>query len=188
MQSSSSSTNGQDGVVSHLLGAVRDAALEERSLEFLLVLGVLSTLDNSGVSLARDLVGLANQGNLVLILDNASSLNSALERLEVLLLKGIELDVVRDLAIESEDGRLGVGSSEFGKSSVDLGGESDFVDIVELEGIVNGDGETRPDDVLGIDGRNEEDGLGGLDVVGVVAVGHVGTGQIVKETALTAGC
>jgi hypothetical protein len=73
------------------------------------------------------------------------------------------------------------------EGSVEFGGELDFVDVVLREGLVDADGETGPDDIVGVDGRNKEYGFRGLDVVDEIAVGEVAAGEVVEVSALTGG-
>lgn len=73
------------------------------------------------------------------------------------------------------------------EGSVEFGGELDFVDVVLRKGLVDADGETGPDDIVGVDGRNKECGFRGLDVVDESAVGEVAAGEVVEVSALTGG-
>lgn len=74
-------------MICHLLGPVRDALLEEGRLELLLVRGRLGSLRHGLVRQARNVVGLSNQRNLVLVLDHSCHLNRLLEDLEILALE-----------------------------------------------------------------------------------------------------
>lgn len=69
--------------------------------------------------------------------------------------------------------------------SVDLGGVLHLVDVVQLESLVDGGWETGPDDIVRVDRGDEEGRLGGLDVVGEVAVGQVAAGEVVEVATLT---
>jgi hypothetical protein len=158
-------------MVGHLLGSMSHTSLQESSLKLSLVDSSLGLFQNSSVGNVRHVVGLADNGNLELVLDHAGDLNGLLQSIKVLLLELEECDMVRDLVRDRVGCRLGVGSPEVRESSVQLRGELDLVDIVFLEGLVDAEGKTGPDDAIGIDGRNKEDRLGGLDIVDVVAVG-----------------
>lgn len=68
--------------------------------------------------------------------------------------------------------------------SVDLGGELDLVDVVQLEGVVDGCWQAGPDDIVRVDRGDEERRLGGLDVVGEVAVGQIAAREVVEEATL----
>lgn len=74
-----------------------------------------------------------------------------------------------------------------GEGSVEFGGELYFVDVVLREGLVDADGETGPDDIVGVDGRDKECGFRGLDIVDEGAVGEVAPGEVVEVSALTGG-
>lgn len=93
--------------------------------------------------------------------------------------------MVGDLVRDGKGGGLGVLGSEVCESSVELSGELDFVDVVLREGLVDADGKTGPDDIVGVDGRNEECGFRGLYVVDESAVGEVAPGEVVEVSALT---
>lgn len=67
---------------------------------------------------------------------------------------------------------------------VDLGGVLDLVDVVQLEGLVDGGWKAGPDDIVRIDRGDEEGRFGRLDVVGEVAVGQVAAGEVVEVAAL----
>lgn len=67
---------------------------------------------------------------------------------------------------------------------VDLGGVLDLVDVVQLEGLVDGGWEAGPDDIVRVDRGDEESRLGGLDVVGEVAVGLVAACEVVEVATL----
>lgn len=70
---------------------------------------------------------------------------------------------------------------------VDLGGVLDLVDVVQLEGLVDGGWKAGPDDIVRIDRGDEEGRFGRLDVVGEVAVGQVAAGEVVEVAALAEG-
>ncbi len=177
-------TAGKDGVVRHLLGVVRVAALKEGGLELLFRLGRLGALHGGEVAEAGNIVGAADQRDLVLVLDDTGLLNGGLDSLKILGGKGVEGDVVRDLAVDGVDGGLGAGAGKLLQSGGKLGVGLDIVDVVQVEGVVDGGGQAGPDDVLGVDGGNEEGGLVGLDVVDEEAVGEVAAGEVVEEAAL----
>lgn len=67
---------------------------------------------------------------------------------------------------------------------VDLGGVLDLVNVVQLESLVDGGWEAGPDDIVRVDRGDEESRLGGLDVVGEVAVGQVAASEVVEVAAL----
>lgn len=185
MQSSSSPSSSSNRVIRHLLAAVSHASLVESSFQLLLVLGSLCLGKHSSVSNARDIVGLSQHGDLVLVLDHARHLDGVLEDVKVLV---AELDkgyMVRDLLRDGKGGGLWVFGAEVGEGSVEFRGQLDLVDFVLREGFVDANGETGPDNVVGVDGRNEEDRFGGLDVVDVVAIGEVAAGEVVKVSSLT---
>lgn len=188
MEGGSGTATAKDGVVGHFLCVVGVAALEEGSLKLLLRLGRLCALHGGNVAEARDVVGLADEGDLVLVLDNAGLFNGGLEGCQVLCGVRVERDVVRDLVGNGIDGRLWAGAAELGEDRRDFGGWFDIVDIVEFEGVVNCGGKAGPDDVLGVDGRDEEGGLVGLDVVDEVAVCEVAASKVVEEATLTIDC
>lgn len=160
-------------------------SLQESCLKLSLVDSRLGLFQNSSVGNVRYVVGLADHGNLELVLNHAGDLNGLLQSIKVLLLEFEECDVVRNLVRDRIGCGLRVGLAEVRQSSVQLRSELDVVDIVLLEGLVDAKREARPDDAIGIDGRNKEDRLGGLDVVDVVAVGEVAPGKVVEESALT---
>lgn len=185
MQSRSSPARGDNGVIRHLLGAVGNTPLQKGSLELSLIVGISGLFENSFVCQAGYVVGFAKHGDLEFILDDTGNLNSLLEGGKVLVLELDKGDVVGNLAVNGIDGRFGVTVGEVSQCGVDLGGELDLVDIVQLQHVVDGDGKAGPDDIFGINGRNEEGRLGGLDVVGVVAVCEVAAGEVVEESALS---
>lgn len=78
VQCSGGRASGDDGVVCNLLSTVGDAALAESGLKLRLSLCRLDASHSSFVSKAGDVVGLADHGNLVFILDDAASLDSSL--------------------------------------------------------------------------------------------------------------
>ena len=157
VQSRGSPSTSCNRMVGHLLSSISHTSLQESSLKLSLVDGRLGLFQNSPVANVRHVVGLADHGNLELVLDNTGDLNGLLQSIKVLLLELEECDVVRDLVRD--------------RVSCQLRGKLDLVDIVLLEGLVDAEGKTGPDDAIGIDGRNKEDRLGGLDIVDVVAVG-----------------
>lgn len=177
-------TAGKDGVVRHFLGVVRVAALEKGRFELLFRLGRLGALHGGDVAETGNIVGATDQGDLVLVLDNAGLLDGRLDSLKILGGKGVEGDVVRDLAIDGVEGGLGACVGELLQSGGKLSVGLDVVDVVQVEGVVNGGGQAGPDDVLGVDGGDEEGGLVGLDVVDEEAVGEVAAGEVVEEAAL----
>jgi hypothetical protein len=173
VQSSSSGAGGENRVVGHLLCAVSDTPLEERGLELLLIGRRLGPLHNGLVRQAGDVVCLPDQGHLVLVLGNTGGLDTLLEDLEILVLEVGEGDVVGDLVLDGEDGRRGVRGSEARECRVHVRGVLDLVDVVLGEGVIDADGQARPDDIVRVDRGDEQCRLGGLDVVGQVAVGEV---------------
>ena len=177
---------GNNGVVCHVLCALGNAALQKDGLELHLVGRLLRLLDDGLVRQAGDVVGLADHGHLELILDDARDFNGLLEQGKVLVLEADEGDVVRHLAVDGVDGRAGGGIGQVGERRVDLGRQLDLVDVVQPEGVVDGGRQAGPDDVVGVDRGDEERRLGGLDVVGEVAVGEVAAGQVVEVAALAA--
>ena len=136
---------------------MRKASLHKRSLKLLLILGSLGLCKNSTVANARDVVCLSQHSNLVLILDDTGNLDSVLEDLKVLVVEADEGDVVGDLVRDSKCGRLGVFGAEVGEGCVEFGGELYFIHVVLCQGLVDADGETGPDYVVGVDGGDEED-------------------------------
>lgn len=159
MQRRRSSAAGNNGMVCHILGAVGYASLQEDGLELPLVGRLLRLLDDGLVRQAGNAVGLADHGHLELILDDAGDLDGGLEELEILVLEADEGDVVRHLVLDGVDCRVGVCAREVGECGVDLGGELHLVDVVELEGVVDGRWQARPDDIVGVDRGDEEGGL-----------------------------
>lgn len=159
VQSRGSPSTSCNGMVGHLLGSISHTSLQESSLKLSLVDGRLGLFQNSSVANVRHVVGLADHGNLELVLDNTGDLNGLLQSIKVLLLELEECDVVRDLVRDRVSCRLGVGPPEVRQGSVQLRGKLDLVDIVLLEGLVDAEGKTGPDDAIGIDGRNKEDRL-----------------------------
>lgn len=158
-------------MVGHLLGSISHTSLQESSLKLSLVDSRLGLFQNSSVGNVRHVVCLADHGNLKLVLDNTRDLNGLLQSIKVLLFKLEECDMVRDLVRDRIGCRFGVGLAEVRQSSVQLRSELDLVDVVLLKRLIDAKRETGPDDAIGIDGRNEEDRLGGLDIVDVIAVG-----------------
>lgn len=186
MQRRRRSAAGHNGVVRHLLCAVGHAPLQKHGLELPLVGRLLGPLDDGLVRRAGHGVGLADHGHLELVLDDARSLDGGLEQLKVLVLEADKGDVVGDLARDGVDCRGGVCACEVGERGVDVGGELHLVDVVELEGVVDGGGQAGPDDIVGVDWGDEERGFGGGDVVGEEAVGEVAAGEVVEVAALSA--
>jgi len=135
---------------------MRKTALHERRLKLLLVLSSLGLCKDSTVSNARDVVCLSQHSNLVLILNHTGHLDSVLQNLKVLVIKADEGDMVGDLVRDGKGGGLGVFGTEVGEGCVEFGGELYFVDVVLREGLIDADGETGPDYVVGIDGRDEK--------------------------------
>ncbi len=187
MEGGSTASGGKDAVVGLLLGAVSNASLAERSLELLLVLGRLGAAKDGAVAQAGDVVGLADHGDLVLVLDDAGDFNGRLDGRDVPVGEASEVDVVGDLAVDGVDGGLRVGAGDLGEGRVDLGRGADFVDVVLLQGILGGGRQAGPDDVFGVDGGDEEGRLVGLGVVDEVAVGEVAAGEVEKVAALAIG-
>lgn len=156
MQRRRSSAAGHDGMVRHLLCAVGNAPLQKHGLELPLVGRLLGLFDDGLVRRAGNGVGLADHGHLELVLDNARDLDGGLEQLKVLVLEADEGDVVRHLVLDGVDGRVGAVAREVSERGVDLGGELHLVDVVELEGVVDGGWQTGPDDIVGVDRGDEE--------------------------------
>jgi hypothetical protein len=173
-------------MVCHLLGTVGDAHIDKGAFELSLVGSMLGALQDSFVGEAGDAVGLADHGDLVLVFDHTCLGHGLLEDGEVFVGKLEESDVVGDLIGDGVDGTLGVLGSQVGEYWVDLCGEPHLVDVVHLQRIVDADGEARPDDIVGVDRRDEEDGLVGLNVVDDFAIGEVATGEVVEEATLPA--
>lgn len=93
--------------------------------------------------------------------------------------------MVRYLVFDGKDGRVGVRGGEVGEDRVDFVGVLDLVNVVLGEGVVDADGQAGPDDVVWVNGWDEERDLGGLDVVGQIAVGKVATRQVKEVSALS---
>ena len=157
VQRSSSSSSRRNRIIRHLLTPMRKASLHERSLKLLLILSSLGLGKDSTVANARDVVCLSQHSNLVLILDDTGYFDSVLEDLKVLVIEADEGDVVGDLVRDGKGGGLGVFGTEVGEGCVEFGGELNFIHIVLREGLVDADGETRPDYIVGVDGGDEED-------------------------------
>jgi hypothetical protein len=186
VKSSRSLAGREDRVVGHLLGAIGDAGLEECGLKLQLRLGRLGLLHDVLVAPARDLVGLAQLSNLVFVLDHTGSRNALLENGQVLLRKGRQRDVVGDLVLDTVDGAAGVGRAQAGQHRADLVGIFHLVDVVLCLGVFGRQRETGPDDIVGVDGGNEEGRFVRLDIVDVIGVGEVAAGEVVKVSALAA--
>lgn len=159
MESRSSSAASNNGVVCHVLGAVGNASLDKDSLQLPLVGGLLCLLNDSLVCQGGNVVGLSEHGHLELVLDDARHLNRVLEKGEVFVLEADKGDVIRHLTIDGVDLAVGGGAREVGECGIDLGGELHLVDVVQLEGLVNGRWQAGPDDIVGVDRGDEEDGL-----------------------------
>ena len=71
-----------------------------------------------------------------------------------------------------------------GEGGVYVRGELDLVDVVLLESFGGAQREAGPDDVFGIDGRDEEGGFVGGNVVNEVAVLELAAGQVIEEATL----
>lgn len=93
--------------------------------------------------------------------------------------------MVRDLAANGKDSRPGVLFGQVGQCGIDLGGEFDLVHVVLSQGIVNAEGKTGPDNIIGVNGGDEQSRSTGLDVVCNGAVGNIATSEVVKVSALS---
>lgn len=103
------------------------------------------------------MVGLVDHGDFKFVLDNAGDFNGILDSLEILVSKVEEGDIIGDLVGNGKDGRIGTLLGKLGEGRVDVGGEFDLVDIVTAQCSVNTERETRPDDIIRVDWRDEED-------------------------------
>lgn len=171
-------------MVRHFRRAMRNTPLQEGSVQLLLRLGRLGSLNDGLVSNGSNVVCLVNHGNFVLVLDDSRDLNGLLDGIKVLVPELEEGDIVRNLVGNGENGRLGVLLGQMGEGDADLVCELDFVDVVLAQGVVNAQREAGPHDLIGVDGRDEERQLIGLDVVGELAVGAVAAAQVVEVAAL----
>lgn len=184
VQSGSCATSSEDAVVRLVLGTVRDAVLQEQCLQFSLVLGILDSLDHGMVANCRDIVGLSGKGNLVVVLDHTAALNGILENAKVLVIELEESDVVENLVLDRKDGGFGA-LAQSRKFGIDVCGVLYIVDIVQLLGLGGADGQTRPDDTIGVDRGDEEGRLVCRKIENVVAVGEGAAGQVVEVAALS---
>jgi hypothetical protein len=180
MQSSSSSSSSSNRVIRHLLATVCHTSLVESSFQLLFVLGRFCLGKDSSVSNTRDVVSFSQHSDLILVLDHTRHLDGVLENVKVRAAETDEGYMVRDLLRDGKGGGLWVFGAEVGEGGVEFGGQLDLVDVVLCESFVDANGETGPDNVVGVDGRNEEDGFGGLDVVDEVAIGEVAACEVVK--------
>lgn len=131
---------------------VGDASLQKDSLELALVARMLHLPQHGRVGEARDVVGFANQGNLILVFDDAALVNGVLDGGKVFLVEGEEGDVVGDLVLNRPDGRVrGLRVGCAAEEGVDFVRREDFVDVVDLEGFGGGEGKARPYDAVASD-------------------------------------
>lgn len=117
-------------MVGHLLSAVECTSLLESSIQLSFVRSLLDLAHQGMVCNRRDMVGLADHGNLKFILDHASEFNGWFQQLKIGLIESEKRDAARNLACEGINGRLGglfCKSSEF---LVDIGCELYVIDIV----------------------------------------------------------
>lgn len=183
MQCGGSSACSKDTVVGLVGGTVGDAVIQEGSIQLTLVLGLLDLLNDSMVGNGRHSVGLSGESNLEVVLDHTARLDGVLQDTKVLALELEEGDAIQDLTLNREDGLVAL--AEAHKLGIDVGGVLYMVDIVQLLGFGSADGEAGPDNAIGVDGRDEQGGLGGLEVEDVVAVGEGAAGQVVEVAALS---
>lgn len=156
VQSSSSLSSGQDRVVGHLGSSVRNTSFQKGGVQLLLGDGSLGALNDGLVRQTGDVVGLLDHGNLKLVLDNSGDLNGLLDGLKVLVSEFEKGDMVGYLVGNGKDARVGALLGEVGEGAVDLSGELDLVDIVAAQGVVDAERKSGPDDIIRIDGRDEE--------------------------------
>lgn len=178
---------GDDAVVGLLRRAARHARGIEYGPQLLLVLHVVHLLQHRKVRRAADFVGLLDERNLVVGLDDAGDLDGLLEDGEILGVILQEGDVVGNLLGDGKDCGLGAFGAEVREGCVDVVCVLDLVDVVQLEGLLGGGRQTRPYNRLRIDGRDEQRGLGRGYVVDVMAVGQLAAGYVVEEAPLSGG-
>lgn len=135
---------------------MRNASLQKGSVQLLLGDGSLGALNDGLVSQTGDVIGLLDHGNLKLILDNTGDLNGLLNGLKVLVSKFEEGDMIGHLVGNGKDARVAALLGEVGEGGVDLGGELDLVDIVAAQGVVDAEREAGPNDIIRINGGDEE--------------------------------
>lgn len=185
MQRCSGSTSSNDRRIRRVLGTMGDATLTESRLKFRLGLGSLYAPHDGFVAKARDVVGLADHGNLIFIFDNAAGFNGRLGRLGIASFEYRQANGVGHLVVYGEHSSIRLGSGKFGQCSIDLGGVANLVDIKLLQAVLQSGGYARPNDLLIDNWRDEEDGLVRTDVVDEVAVSHVTACEVEKEPMLT---
>ena len=186
MQRSRRLPRGKNPMVALLFRAPRRAPPKELPLQLHLILRQPHPLHNSPMRRPGDLVRLPDKRDLVIILDDPALVDRLLQDLQVLLAELEEGDVLGDLPRDGEDGPRAV-RAEVGEHGVHIRGELDLVDVVLLEGLLRAEGQAGPDNVVRVDGRDEQRGAVGGDVVREVAVSEaVCPCQVVEVSALSA--
>ena len=142
MQRRGVGARGDDGVVGLLAGAERDAALEEDGVELALVGRAQHGAQHGGVGGGGDGVGVADERDLVRVFHHAAGVDGGFEPRGVGALEGEEGDCVGDLRGDGPRAAAGAVGAGIVRSQdrVDVGGEADVVDVVELESLRGGDG------------------------------------------------
>lgn len=175
----------KDAVVRLLLGPLRNAPPDKRPLQHRLVIRLLGPLHNSPMRRPRDAVRLRDKRNLKFVLDNPALLDDPLQHIQVLLVKAQERDPLRHLPRDGKHGGRPL-RGEVRQHGVDLVGELDLVDVPLAQRVLGRHGEAHPDDVVRVNGRDEERGAVGGHVVGEVAVGEAAAREVVEVAALPA--
>lgn len=174
----------ENGGVGLVFSTTGNAFLDEGGLKLSFVRRLLDPLQNGPVRHGRYMICLANKGHLVLVLEDPRTTDGILEMVEVLVCKFEKGDVVRDLIGNRIDGGIWVARAKVSQGGINFGAQLHFVDLKHFEGVIDADGQARPDNIVGVDGRDKQGGLVGLHVVDEVAVGEVAAGEVVEPPSL----
>lgn len=97
-------TGSADTSIGLLTATVADAGADEGTHKLSLVTCVLDHTHDFCVSMRRDSIGMTDEANFVLVLDNTASFDCVLEQVPVGLLEGKESDMVCNLLGNGQDG------------------------------------------------------------------------------------
>lgn len=177
---------GYDRVVRLLARAVGDAGRDERALDLALVGRSLGSFDGGNVRFGGDVVGFSQQRNLICVLDDARLFDPPIQQGEVGVLEALEFGLRRDAALDGVcDGFTVVCGRNGGEGRVDFGCGEHVVHVVELHRFRRGEGQAGPDDVLGVNCRDEECQLVGAHVVDERSFGQQTSREVEERTALS---